>query len=112
MLDSMRRWFEVHQRSLSDKGIDVQVSQGIEESPKNLICANIRSARYECLIELWETGESDFHLLDWQHPEQEVVVTHYEFENELQLYAAIETMISRFEDLDSSGNMGPSKEMS
>ncbi len=58
MLDALRRWFEANRQRLSERGITAQISTGVEGG--HLVCcsADVRSERYECLIQLWDTGLS------------------------------------------------------
>lgn len=57
--------------------------------------AEIRTAKYEWTIELWETGESEFHFLDWGLPDPDVVTTHQEFADKKELYAALDVMLAK-----------------
>jgi uncharacterized protein involved in type VI secretion and phage assembly len=95
MLEAFRQWFQIHQSLLTQKGVDVRVSPGTQGLDKNSIHAELRTPRYEWLVQLWETGESDFHFLDWDAADDGVIWTHYEFPSKEELYAALDGIIEK-----------------
>jgi hypothetical protein len=94
MLEAFRQWLESHQTFLSERGIDVRVSVATQVPHRSSMHAELRTPKYEWTIELWETGESEFHFLHWGLQDPDVVTTHYEFADETELYAALDAMLN------------------
>lgn len=99
MIDAFRLWFSQNQFLLARDGLTFELSAGSMGLPKNGISAVLKSERVEVTIELWETGESEFYLLDWntidRDPEAGVVVMHYDFAEPAALYAALDQLVNR-----------------
>lgn len=99
MIEALRSWFEQNSSLLEEEGISGGLSPGSVGLLKNGISAELKTNHLEATIELWETGESDFHFLDWEaterDPEVGVVVTHYDFQGEQELWVALDKLVSR-----------------
>jgi hypothetical protein len=96
MLETFRQWFEARQELFSHQGINLHLSPTTQGPSRNKIVAELRTARQEWTLELWETGEADFHFLDWEHMENEVVVTHFEFRSTAELRAELDRVLASF----------------
>lgn len=92
MIQDFHDWFEKNQNGLNKKRIKTLVSQATQNLDKNSINADFLSDRYEATVQIWETGESDFHFLDWKEA-NEVVVTYHKFNSKEELYMALEQLI-------------------
>ena len=99
MIEKLQFWAGQHQRDLARDRIFLKLSQPSEGLPKNGISAVFISDRFEATVELWENGESEFYFLDWEaadrDPNYQLEVTHHDFTQAMQLYAALETLVSR-----------------
>lgn len=99
MIEKLQFWAGQHQRDLARDGIFLKLSQPSDGLPKNGISAVFTSDRFEVTVELWENGESEFYFLDWEaadrDPNYQVEVTHYDFRYAAELYAALQTLVSR-----------------
>ncbi len=100
MLGALQAWFHRHEGTLRARGIAVQVRQPSSGFSKNGISADLTTDRAEATVELWESGESEFHYLDWQEAEADkdnaqAAVTHYEFARPEELFAALDALMTR-----------------
>jgi hypothetical protein len=95
MLQAFRQWFESTRALLTQKGADVHLSAGTQGLDKNSIYADLRTPRYEWYIQLWETGECDFHFLDWEAIDNEVTITNREFAGKEELYAGLDAVLEK-----------------
>ena len=106
MIEALRSWFRQNSSLLEGEGISGSLSPGSVGLLKNGISAELKTDHLEATIELWETGESDFHFLDWEaaerDPEVSVVVTHYDFRSEQEMYAALNNLVNRINGNDNS----------
>src|SRR5438093_1284477 len=95
MIDALKQWFEDQHSLLTRLGVSVQVSSPTRGLSKNSIHADLKTDRYECTVQLWDSGESDFHLLDWEAADEGVSVTHHQFNGTQELYAALDALLKR-----------------
>lgn len=95
---SFQQWLTDNARRFEQDSIRVEML-GITPYTPSCIAANIIAPRHETTVELWETGKSEFHFLDWEavehDPEAGVVVTHHDFTQVEELYAALDQLINR-----------------
>ena len=95
MLEAFMEWFEAHQALFAGKGIQAQISPATEGLGKNSIHAEFITPTHEWTVQLWETGESDFHWLTWEAADDGVCVTHHEFGEPEELIAALEGALEK-----------------
>ena len=99
MIEKLLYWAEQHQGDLARDRIFLKLSQPSDGLPKNGISAVFTSSRFEATVELWENGESEFYLLDWEaadrDPNYQVEIIHHDFRSGIELYTALETLVSR-----------------
>lgn len=97
VLGIIQEWFKKNELLLMDMGIRTRVSEPSQGFSKNGISAELISDKYEALVQLWETGESDFHVA-LQDASSDVEVTHYEFRNKDEMQAALVQLISQMSE--------------
>jgi hypothetical protein len=93
MIEALRQWLEDRHSRLTQSGVSVQVSSPTHGLSKNSIHADLKTDRYECTVQLWDSGESDFHLMDWEATDEGVSVTHHHFNGKQDLYAALDALL-------------------
>lgn len=95
MIEAFRRWIEIQRSEPALAGVSVKVSTGTQGLNNNSIYADFRTNRFELTVQLWETGESDLHILDWENPDKGVGVTHYVFTSENDMLSTIRLVIDK-----------------
>ncbi len=98
-LQGFRDWRESRQSALDKFNITMTLLGQTQDHTPNSLHVELRSGRHETTVQLWEDGLSDFHFLDWDAAERDptigVVVTHYEFQNEGELFATLDNLVRR-----------------
>jgi hypothetical protein len=94
MIRAFQDWFHKNRSLLDDRHITVDISKPTEDLSKNSIYADLRTDRSEATVQVWESGESDFHFLSSPSAD-EVIVTHHDFESSEQLDAALHQLIEQ-----------------
>ncbi len=84
------RWIEANRARLANDKITVFLPEGFA---RNGTYADFFAESGEATVEIWDYGFSEFHALD-PHTE-EIKTTHHEFQSASELYAALETLVSR-----------------
>jgi hypothetical protein len=91
-----QKWLADSKTRLEDENIRFDVL-GITPYVPSSIHVDFFAKHYEATVQLWADGQSDFHLLDWEavehDPDVSVKVTHYEFQSEDKLFAALDGLI-------------------
>ncbi len=99
MIEAFRRWLLEHRRSIKRDGVSLELSEGSQGLLKNGVSATFNSAHSEAMIELWETGESEFYFADWntadRDPNYQPEVTHYDFQSEGEMFTALAAFVKR-----------------
>ncbi len=97
-ITSLQEWLLDNQNRLKQEEIRADVV-GITSYTPSSIHVDFYAARFQGTVELWEDGQSEFYFLDWaaadRDPEAGVEVTHHDFVRTNELYAALETLVSR-----------------
>jgi hypothetical protein len=95
---SFERWLKDNQARLEQENIRVEILGTTAYTPRS-IHVNFFTDCQEATVQLWEDGQSDFHLLDWEaaerDPEVGVVVTHHDFNTTDELSMALEDIVRR-----------------
>jgi len=99
MVQHLQNWVQENGLRLSERNITCSIKAPSRESNKLGISASFTTDRGEATVELWETGESDFHFLDSRSSDVGVRVTHYEFSNMQELYDALENLLKALTSL-------------
>src|SRR5438552_3279057 len=99
MIASFREWFEARLSMLEQAGISLDISPPTDETITSIIHADLRSPRCEWTMQLWKSGLSDSHFLDWHDMDQGVKTTHYEFSSEGEMLGALEIDLNRMQRL-------------
>lgn len=94
MLREFQEWFEKNGSWLDRKGVRALLKGPSRGLDKNSVSAELTSDRYEALVLVWETGESDFHVAPMD-ASSDVEVTHYEFDSTDELSAALVQLMSQ-----------------
>lgn len=107
-ITSFQQWLKDNTARLEHENIRVEML-GITPYVPSSIHVDFFAGRHEATVQIWEDGQSDFHLLDWEaaerDPEVGVVVTHYDFATLAQMYAALDNLVNRLSPvLVSSGH--------
>ena len=93
-----QEWLSKNQVRLKDDNISVEVV-GVAPYAPNSIHADFYAKRHEATVQLWEDGQSDFHLLDWavadRDPNYQPEVTHYDFFSWDEMLTALEALVKR-----------------
>lgn len=93
-IEAFHAWIRRNDVRLSASGITVQVPEKILLSGTH---ADFLSKFAEATVEVWDYGFSEFHVLDLQpadrEPDYQVKVTHYEFQNEGEMFRALTELI-------------------
>lgn len=61
MIHAFQSWIQNNQALLNERRINTHLSEPTQGLSKNSIFADFKSDRYEATVQVWESGESDFH---------------------------------------------------
>ena len=92
MVPEFRRWVAENQAAFRDGAISVHLWDKTRSDES--LHTDFKTDRFEATVGIWGSGHCDVHLLDWQEA-TEVVVTHYEFSHENDLFAMLDDLIRR-----------------
>lgn len=99
MIEAFCHWLLEHRMSIERDGVSLELSEDSKGLLKNGVSAAFSSAYSEALIELWETGESEFYFADWKvadrDPNYQPEVTHFDFRNESEMFTALAAFVKR-----------------
>lgn len=84
------RWIEANRARLASDKMTVHLPEG---PAANGTYADFFAGSGEATVEIWDYGFGEFHVLDPYT--EEIKTTHYEFQNASEMYAALETLVSR-----------------
>ena len=97
-ISALRDWLVSHQPLLSERGISVTMPSKLRGSG---ITATLTSEQGEADFQVWNNGLSDVMLVDLgaalgaSAVSERVTVTHYEYQEVDEMYAALRTLINQ-----------------
>lgn len=95
-IEAFHTWIRRNEPGLNACGITVQVPEKIVQSGTH---ADFFSQTGEATVEVWDYGFSEFHVVDWKaadtDADYQAEVTHHEFQNEGELFAALDSLVKR-----------------
>jgi hypothetical protein len=93
-IEAIQDWVESSRHMLNERRITVGLSEPTRGPGKNSIHAELRGESSEATVEVWDTGESDFHFAD-MGATSGVVVTHHDFRSREELENALDDLANR-----------------
>jgi len=114
MLEAFQEWVRQNSERLKDLGVSITTYGPSQRPDRNSFAVDLDAGRYQANVQLWDTGECDIVLGDFElaanEPDKEAAeVSTYVFKSPEEFLSTLELLLNRMVSKPDSGgcNRGP-----
>jgi len=108
MLEAFQEWARQNSQRLKDLGVSITTYGPTHGPSRNSFAIDLDAGRFRATVQLWDTGESDVTLLDWELERvspggDPIAVSNYVFQSPEEFLSTLEQLLDRMVSKPDSG---------